>query len=188
MSAVGGHRVARVFALPGGAPLYTLQARGVTTAAFSRDGTLLITGGFDQAAIWDARTGRKLQPLEGNGRQVTAVAFGPDGHLAVTGSAGGATRVWNVHRGIRVFPLLGHTNAVTDTSFSRDGRFLVTASKDGTARVWAIATGTQVSVLRGRPDAVTAAAWSPDGSRSPPRAPTGRRACGIRAPSRSFTC
>ena len=155
---------ARVFALPSGRLLRALPAKGVTTASFDPTGTLLVTGGIDHtAAVWNARTGRRLHLLADQQGAVTDAVFGPKGRLVVTTSSDGATRVWNARTGARLAVLLGHTNAVDQAAFSKDGRFLVTTSDDGTARVWTAETGRLETVLRGDTDAVVDAAFSPDG-------------------------
>jgi WD40 repeat protein len=53
-------------------------------AAFSPDGRLLATAGFDRLVLlWDvsdpARPRRLGEPLSGHGDRVTTVAFSPDG-------------------------------------------------------------------------------------------------------------
>jgi hypothetical protein len=60
----------------------------VTSAAFSPDGTLMVTASADGAArLWDARTGEPVgQSLRHNG-SVTSAAFSPDGTRIVTASA-----------------------------------------------------------------------------------------------------
>ncbi len=155
---------ARVHALPSGRLLRELPARGVTTASFSPDGRLVITGGIDHtAAVYVARSGRRLHLLADNQGAITDARFGPGGRLAVTTSSDGATRIWKVRGGARVALLLGHANAVQSSAFSPDGRYLVTASADGTARVWETSSGRLQAVLRGHTDAVLAAAFGVDG-------------------------
>ena len=155
---------ARLFALPSGRLMRKLPAQGVTVAAFSPNGRLIVTGGEDHtAAVWQVNSGRRLYLFADHQGGVTDALFGPGGRLVATTSSDGATRVRDVRTGVRVALMLGHVNAVNSASFSADGKFLVTTSTDGTARVWEAATGRLETVLRGHTDAVVAAAFSPGG-------------------------
>ena len=62
--------------------LQTLKGHsdGVTSVAFSPDGTRIISGSYDKTIkIWDANTGQCLETLMGHSRGVFSVAFSPDG-------------------------------------------------------------------------------------------------------------
>jgi WD40 repeat protein len=156
---------ARLFAVPSGRLLHLLPAPGVTTASFSRDGRLLVTGGLDHtAAIWDAKSGRRLHLLADHQQAVTDAVFGPRGKLLVTTSADGAMRIWDARTGARLAIVPGHANAVNAASFSPDGRFLLTVSSDGTGRVWDAGTARLLFVLRGHTDAVGEGAFARNGS------------------------
>src|SRR5262249_47683027 len=55
-------------------------------AAFSPDGKVLLSGGYDNLRAWDVATGKQLgRPVPHTG-QVYAVAFAPDGKTFATGS------------------------------------------------------------------------------------------------------
>jgi WD40 repeat protein len=156
---------ARLFAVPSGRLLRVLPAPGVTTASFSPDGRLLVTGGLDHtAAIWDVKSGRRLQLLADHQEAVTDALFGPGGKLVATTSADGVTRIWDARTGVRRVILVGHANAVNAASFSPDGRFLLTLSSDGTGRVWDATTGRPLAVLRGHADAIGEGAFATDGT------------------------
>ncbi len=162
----GSNRRARIFALPSGRLVHELAARGVQTASFSPDGSLVVTGGIDhKAALWRAASGRLVHVLGKHLGAVTDAVFGPHGRLLATASTDGATRVWDVRTGARVAQMLGHSMGVNSVSFSSDGTYLVTASSDGTARVWEAATGRAQVALRGHTatEAVVDASFSPDG-------------------------
>ena len=69
------------------------------SAAFSPDGTRVVTGSNDQTVkVWDAKTGAELISLKGYslGAYVTnaIVAFSPDGGRLVTGTSD-TTLVWD---------------------------------------------------------------------------------------------
>jgi len=76
-----------------------LQAHtaAVTSAAFSPDGTRLLTGSNDfTAKLWNVDQGTELMTLQGHEQEVTDVAFSNDaqGRYALTASRDGTAIVW----------------------------------------------------------------------------------------------
>jgi WD40 repeat protein len=69
----------------------------VWSAAFSPDGTRVVTASLDHTArVWDAATGKPLAPPLVHQDSVWSAAFSPDGTRVVTASADHTARVWNV--------------------------------------------------------------------------------------------
>ncbi len=148
--------------------LFTLYGHtgGVNSAAFSPDGSRIVTGsGGGTAKVWDARSGSPLLELKGHRNAVDSVAFSPDASRIVTGSSDQTAKVWDARSGTPVLELKGHTRAVGSVAFSPDGTHIVTGSWDNTARVWDARTGSPLLELKGHANAVMSAAFSPDGSR-----------------------
>ena len=80
------------------AQLAVLSGHGdlVNSAAYSPDGTRIVTASFDKTArIWDARTGAQLAVLSGHGDVVTSAAYSPDGTRIVTASFDKTARIWD---------------------------------------------------------------------------------------------
>jgi hypothetical protein len=154
----------------GGSPLALKgHPRGVNCAAFSPDGSRVVTGGDDRAArVWDASTGAEVTALVGGGWTCSA-AFSPDGTRVVTGGDDGTARVWDASTGAELLILEGHardglTPYLHAVAFSPDGARVVTGGDDGTARVWDANTGAEVLTLRCM-SGVYSVSFSPDGSR-----------------------
>jgi WD40 repeat protein len=98
----------------------------VAAAAFSPDGTKVLTGSLDGAArIWDVATGQSVGPLSHRGK-VTAVAFSPDGRTALTGSLDGSARVWDVATGKPLGPPLLHDARLMFVGFDPDDQAALT--------------------------------------------------------------
>jgi WD40 repeat protein/DNA-binding SARP family transcriptional activator len=92
-----GSQVAEVWDWATGQHLRTLSHSGsVTRAAFSADGSRLVTASRDGTVrIWDPYTDAPEQlVLRGHTGQVDAIAFSPDGSRLASASADGTVRVW----------------------------------------------------------------------------------------------
>jgi WD40 repeat protein len=150
------------------AQLAVLSGHGaiVRSAAYSPDGTHLVTASYDKTArIWDARTGAQLAVLSGHVGEVESAAYSPDGTRIVTASNDKTARIWDARTGAQLAVLSGHDDVVESAAFSPDGARIVTSSFDKTARMWDARTGAQLAVLSGHDGEVASAAYSPDGAR-----------------------
>ena len=125
-----------------GVPISLQHEGSVYSAAFSADGTRVVTASDDRTArVWDARTGQPVgAPLQ-HGGIVTSAAFSGDGARVVTASGDRTARVWDARTGQPLGAPLHHGDTVTSAAFSADGTRVVTASRDKTARVWDARTG-----------------------------------------------
>jgi len=125
----------------------------VLGVAFSRDGTLIATGGKDKIArIWEAATGQQRTSIR-HQKAVTSVAFSPDGRWLATGSSGKIGRIWEVSSGLegpalqssltRALPRSTalYSNMVHSVAFSFDGRWFACAGDDRTAKIWDLKGG-----------------------------------------------
>ena len=71
---------------------------GVSSVAFSPDGTRIVSGGGDDSPLrlWDAKTGQPIgEPLRGHEGGVSSVAFSPDGTRIVSGGDDSTLRLWD---------------------------------------------------------------------------------------------
>lgn len=135
----------------------------VRSAAFSPDGTRLVTASRDRSAIvWNVATGKRISRMIGHSAYVGEAIFTKDGTGIVTGGNDGLVILWNAATGEaqRCFP--GHAGSVTALDFLPDGKTLMSGGVDGTVRFWNLATGEErcrLLSLRGRDWVVIA----PDG-------------------------
>jgi WD40 repeat protein len=137
-------------------PVALFGHTGVTDAAFSPDGKLIVTASTDQTArIWDAQTGAETAVF-GHKAPVTHAEFSADGHKLLTTSGedpstppGGPdegvlenfdpiARVWDTGSAALLYELLmdEDENIVRHAAFSPDGNMIVTVG-DGPTRIWA---------------------------------------------------
>jgi WD40 repeat protein len=150
-----------------GEPL--LHSIPVRAAAWSADGRVLATGGYDmvgdksEVRYWDGATRKPLgAPLSAAGR-VRALALSPDGTLLVTGDSQGFVRRWDVATRQQRGEPSRHWGRITCLVFSPDGKKFLAADADRTARLWDASTGKPLGLPMSHEAAVTGAAFTPDG-------------------------
>ena len=81
----------------------------VWSAAFSPDGSRIVTASMDKTArIWDAATGKEIAVLRGHEDGVHSAAFSPDGSRIVTASDDKTARIWDAATGKEIAVLRGH--------------------------------------------------------------------------------
>lgn len=140
------------------------QAHDVRDLAFSGDGTLLATAGFDGTArLWDRNTGQELRVLRGHTNWVRSVVFAPAGDVLATGSEDSSAQLYSVATGKHLRTLRGHRGPVPALAFSPDGQTLITGSGDTLIRMWDPGKGLLTNTLQGHRDRVWRLAVSPDG-------------------------
>ncbi len=154
----------------------------VDALAFSPDGRRLVTGSLEgDLTVWEARTGRQLDSLNGNLGQVLDLALSPDGARLATSSSDGTVRLWDLRTGEQILTLAsgvaGEVGAESKFCFRRDRiaylgvggklafspdgtRLAYTA--DGTVRVLALDIDDLLTRARSR----LARSWTEDECRS----------------------
>ena len=155
----------------------TGSAAGLSGHAFlfsmslSPDGAILASaGGWNDPTVklWDVKTRKLVETLEGHTGSVLSLSFSPDGGLLV--SAGGwddpTVRLWDVKTRKLVKTLRGHTENVYSLSFSPDGALLASAggSNDSAVRLWDVGKRELVGILEGHTENVYSLSFSPDGA------------------------
>ena len=175
-----GAGVGRADGAAGGRAARSMQD-AVVSAAFSPDGTRVVTASADNTArVWDARTGQPvgapLQHADSSRRRRSA----RDGTRVVTASADKTARVWDARTGQPVGAPLQHGDDVMSAAFSSrrhargdgvGGQARRGCGTRGRGSRWARRSSTQRSGRRR--SAPTARAWSR-------RQTTTRRGCGTR--------
>jgi WD40 repeat protein len=114
----------------------------VQSAAFSPDGTMIVSGSADATIrLWHSVSGTEILQIQADDTGISSVVFSPDGHWIVSGSLDCTVRVWDVTTGTQVFAgLHGHTMGVGELFFSPDASCIISQSECETIS-WDAATG-----------------------------------------------
>jgi RNA polymerase sigma factor (sigma-70 family) len=164
----GAERLAEPLPEGAVARLGTLRFRHghqVSIMAFSRDGTVIASGGADRVVrFWDPATGRQIGILRGHDGSIYALAFSRDGKRVVTGGQDRTIRIWDVRTG-KEEKRQKLDDFCTALAFSPDGKTLAWGSSSGSIT---LSDGTDFrgfANLSEHMDAVNSLAFTPDGRR-----------------------
>lgn len=135
---------------------------GITSIAFSPDGTLLIAGTEKGTIkIWELTTGNEIRTITGLSDFVHSIAISPDGTL-IASASNDMLQIWELSTGQEVRSLSGHSAIIQGVMFSPDGQMLASGGNDQTIQLWNPNTGEQILTLSGT-NLIDAVNFSPNG-------------------------
>ncbi len=133
----------------------------VQSVAFSPDGRLLATGGFQVVKLWQRQDPRVLRSWQA-GKPITAAALDPQGTRVAT-AVENQVIVWELASGKQLGTLSGHPAKVTVLEWSKDGKRLYVADESKQLSLWALPAA-KLEARLPLPHKALALAWVGDGS------------------------
>jgi serine/threonine protein kinase len=144
-------------------PIAEIEAhRGtVTAAAYTEDGTQIVTTGADGAMkLWDASNNRIVRIIELDDGPATALAL--NGRRALTGHANGKVVLWDIDKAEKIAAMHRNDANVWSVAFTGDQSHVAAASHDGKIALWdARQSAAPLAVLEGHENSVQALAYAP---------------------------
>ena len=139
----------------------------VQSLAWTPDGKLLVTGGYQRIMIWDTITRHQVRSLDGPLLgSITALAVDRSGStlFAADGEAGGAgfLRKYNLKDGTLAATWKAHEDTVYTLRLSPSGDRLLSGSADRLARLWDLTTLKLVATYEGHTNHVLSVAFNKD--------------------------
>ena len=170
--ATGAPRTVKLWDIAGQRNIAILEehGNGVRSMAFSSDGKMLASGGWDGIiTLWDIATKRNIFTFEAHiegMKGVPSVVFSPDGKMLASGGYDGIIALWDVVTGTNIasIPEGGLWPWVYSVAFSPDGTILASGQGNGPGNVklWDVATKRNIAFFDHLLP-VTSVAFSPDG-------------------------
>jgi WD40 repeat protein len=140
---------------------------GGRSAAFSRDGSTLATGGDDgNVRLWDLATEQEIgAPMSSGLAPVEAVAFSLDGATVAAGSSDGTVQLWDATTQQEVgTTMTAGPAAISALAFGPGGKVLAAGGEDGDVRLWDAATQSQPGATMATGAPVAALSFSGNGT------------------------
>ncbi|MBU2547712.1 MAG: protein kinase [Proteobacteria bacterium] len=142
--------------------VFEASDRSQPRATFTPDGAMLACGGEGQTIkLWDVRTLKVVDSLQGHENPVTCVAFSPNGKLMAS-AAGPEIRLWNMADRSELGLLGRLEDSVTTLSFSPDGRRLAAGVYMNRVILYSLQTAKEEAVLPAPDSSIETLSFSPD--------------------------
>ena len=137
--------------------LFTEHIGQVNALAFSTDGKILASGGFNNPVIqlWELDTGNKLSTLTLTEKyaekydSIAALAFAKDNKILISLGDIGKITHWDVNTGSRVANSSRKVDSDDVVTVSQDGNTFATGDRQGKIRLLDTTTGRQLASFRG---------------------------------------
>ena len=118
---------------------WTAHDDTIYAIAFSPDGKLLATGGYDRKIkIWNLADAKLLHTFTTHNDTIYDLAFHPGGRILASASADFTVKLWDAIEGKRLDTLGQSTKELYAVAFHPNGKQVAAAGVDNRIRVWSV--------------------------------------------------
>jgi WD40 repeat protein len=138
------------------------MGRNIASVTFSRDGSVLASGGIESKSNIDmaATMGQATTQKKGkNQPPPSSEEFLKNLKVETTGQL----VLWNPATGQELSTIKGHGKGITNVALSRDAKLIASAGTDNTIKIWDVATQRELRTLTGHTGGIESMDFSPDG-------------------------
>jgi WD40 repeat protein len=155
--ASGGVWNAKVWSLPDGAPIRTLEAQAVeiTSLLFTPDSRYLATASNHDVHLWALPEGTLFRTLSGHDWVIQAIAVSQDGKRLASGDMDGFVRLWSLPDGKLLHALKAPANWASCLAFAPRRETLIVGCGDHSVRRWSVFDGKSLGPLPSGPPPAT---------------------------------
>jgi WD40 repeat protein len=151
-------------------PTLAKQNRWVTSAAFIKDGSELVTAGGESLLyragdlkIWNVKGGTQVASLEGQPTIIWSLAATPDGQTLITSGYDGKIIFWNVAEK-KPGQTIEKKGWIRRVALSPDHKTLAAGMEDGNVILFEAQGGKELKTFKAHEAAVYDVEFSPDGA------------------------
>jgi WD40 repeat protein/uncharacterized caspase-like protein len=138
------------------------NGRNVSSVSFSRDGSVLASGGIEAQSNFDM--GTMMGQAQNQKRGKNQPPPNTDDFLKnLKVETIGQLVLWNPATGQQLGIIKGHGKGIAKVAFSRDAKLIASAGTDNTIKIWDVATQRELKTLSGHTSAIESMDFSPDG-------------------------
>jgi WD40 repeat protein len=133
----------------------------VNCVAWSPDGEVLATGGYDETIRVTSTDGETIGQLVGHTGAIKSVSWSPDGRLLASGARYDPIFIWDVQELSLERVLDGEHAAITNcVAWSPSGEQIAVCGKNSLIEIWSCKGWVRSRVLKGHQASVKTIAWS----------------------------
>ncbi|MCB8980699.1 MAG: hypothetical protein H6657_25085 [Ardenticatenaceae bacterium] len=167
---LAGGQVATVFDINSGDAILTFPKNSGTLlkAAYSLDGSRLVTAQNNTFSVWDPALGKELlsMPLSEN---LSPVIMSPRGSLILMKGEENYVEVWDTETGQKISSITANVDyyytGANYAAFSYDDALLIIKDLNGETKIWDVATGEELHTLLSYSGSYEGISFSPSGKR-----------------------